>query len=126
MAEMRFTKEHEWVRDEGSGAVTVGITQFAQEQLGDVVFVELPQVGKKLAQGEQAGTIESVKTAAELYSPVDGEVVEINTRIKDEPALVNSSPTDDGWFVKLKGANKAQLGALMTEAQYKTYCESLH
>lgn len=126
MAEMRFTKEHEWVRDDGAGNVTVGITSYAQEQLGDVVFVDLPAVGKKLHQGAEAGTIESVKTAAELYSPVDGEVTETNARLKDEPALVNSSPTVDGWFVKLKGANKAQLAALMNEAQYKTYCDGLH
>jgi glycine cleavage system H protein len=126
MAEMRFTKEHEWVRDDGAGMVTVGITSYAQEQLGDVVFVDLPSVGKKLQQGSEAGTIESVKTAAELYAPVDGEVVETNARLKDEPALVNSSPTEDGWFVKLKGANAAQLGALMTAAQYKTYCDGLH
>jgi len=125
MADMRFTKEHEWVRDDGAGLVTVGITAYAQEQLGDVVFVDLPAVGKKLHQGDEAGTIESVKTAAELYAPVDGEVVETNARLKDEPALVNASPTDDGWFVKLKGANKAQLSGLMTAAQYKTYCEGL-
>jgi glycine cleavage system H protein len=126
MAEMRFTKEHEWVRDDGAGNVTVGITSYAQEQLGDVVFVDLPAIGKKLRQGNEAGTIESVKTAAELYSPVDGEVVEINMRLKDEPALVNSSPTADGWFLKLKGASKAQLAELMTAAQYKTYCDGLH
>ncbi|MSO70608.1 MAG: glycine cleavage system protein GcvH [Alphaproteobacteria bacterium] len=126
MAEMRFTKEHEWVRDDGAGMVTVGITAYAQEQLGDVVFVDLPAVGKKLQQGSEAGTIESVKTAAELYAPVDGEVVETNARLKDEPALVNSSPTDDGWFVKLKSANKVQLATLMTAAQYKSYCDGLH
>ena len=124
MAETRFTKEHEWVRDDG-GTVTIGITAYAQEQLGDVVFVDLPVVGKKLRQGEEAATIESVKAAAELYAPVDGEVAEINDRLKDEPALVNSSPTDAGWFVKLKGVNKAQLGALMSAAQYKSFVEGL-
>ncbi len=125
MAETRFTKEHEWVREDKPGVVTVGITAYAQEQLGDIVFVELPAIGKKLRQGDETATIESVKAAAELYAPVDGEVAEVNEALRGEPSLVNSAPTDGGWFVKLKAADKNQLGALMSEADYRKFCASL-
>ncbi len=120
--EVRYTEDHEWVRADGEVA-TVGITDYAQEQLGDVVFVELPKISKQVSQGDEAGVIESVKAAAELYAPVDGEVVEVNDALGDDPGLVNSSPTDEGWFLKLRLGEPAQFEALMDEAAYKNYCE---
>ena len=124
MTALRFSKDHEWVRLDGDVA-TLGITPYAQEQLGDVVFVELPEIGKAVKAHEVAAVVESVKAASEVYAPVDGEVVAVNDALGDDPATVNRSPTGDGWFVKLKLANPGQLDALMDEAAYKKYVEGL-
>lgn len=117
MANIKFTKDHEWIRVEGETAV-VGITDYAQQQLGDVVFVELPDVGKALERGKDAAVVESVKAASEVYAPVDGEVTEINTLLQDQPDTVNSDPQGNGWFFKVKLADIAQLDALMNETEY--------
>ena len=103
----RYSRDHEWVRLDGDIAV-VGITDYAQEQLGDVVYVELPEVGKTLAKGDEAAVVESVKAASEVFAPVAGEVVEVNDALADEPATVNQSPEGAGWFLKLKLADKAR------------------
>jgi glycine cleavage system H protein len=124
MAELRFTKEHEWIRVEGDIG-TVGISAYAQEQLGDVVYVEVPNVGKKVAQGGEAAVVESVKAASEVYAPVAGEITEANAKLTAEPALVNSSPMGEGWFFKMKIANKKELAELMDEAAYKQFVESV-
>lgn len=123
---LKFTKEHEWIRVESDGAATVGITDYAQEQLGDIVFVELPAIGKEVTKGGEAAVVESVKAANEVYSPVDGKIVAINEKLAGEPALINSSPMGDGWFFKLKLANKDQLDGLMDETAYRKLCEGLH
>lgn len=122
---MRFSKDHEWVEVEG-GIATVGITAYAQEQLGDVVFVELPAVGKKVKQGDEAAVVESVKAASEVYAPVSGEVTEVNAALSDTPALVNEDAEGKGWFLKLKLADPKELDKLMDAAAYKTYTEGLH
>jgi glycine cleavage system H protein len=122
MAELRFTKEHEWIRVEGDIG-TVGISTYAQEQLGDVVYVEVPSVGKKVARGGEAAVVESVKAASEVYAPVTGEIVEANEKLSAEPALVNSSPMDQGWFFKIRIANKGELAELMDEAAYQKFIE---
>ncbi len=124
MADMKFTKDHEWVRVEGDTA-TVGITDYAQEQLGDVVYVELPDVGKTLAAGDEAAVVESVKAASEVYAPVSGDVVEVNGALADAPAGVNDDAMGAGWFVKLKLANASELDDLMSEDDYKTYLAEL-
>ena len=124
MAETRFTKEHEWIRIDGDTAV-VGITDYAQQQLGDVVFVELPAVGKALEKGDEAAVVESVKAASEVYAPLTGTVVAVNDALGGNPALVNQAATGDGWFIKLKLANQAELAELMDEAAYKKYLEGL-
>lgn len=124
MSKLKYTKEHEWVRMDGDVAV-IGISNYAQEQLGDVVFVELPQVGKKLTPGGEAAVVESVKAASEVYAPLAGEVVAVNQALADNPALVNSAPTGDGWFFKMKLADAGALGALMDEAAYESYVKGL-
>lgn len=124
MAETRFSKEHEWIRLDGDTG-TVGITDYAQSQLGDVVFVEVPEIGKKVTKGGQAAVVESVKAASEVYAPASGEVSASNTALADNPGLVNSSAMGDGWFFKLKLSNKAELGELMDEAAYKAYVAGL-
>jgi glycine cleavage system H protein len=115
---LRYTAQHEWLRVEGSVG-TVGITDFAQGELGDVVFLELPAVGKKVRQGESCGTIEAVKTVAELYSPVSGEIVEVNEKIKDSPEVVNKDPYGDGWMVKITLSDPKELSGLLTAEAYK-------
>ena len=125
MGEVRYSKDHEWVKVDGDTA-TVGITHYAQEQLGDVVFVELPDVGKKVEQGKQMATVESVKAAREVYAPISGEVLEVNSALADAPAIVNEEAQGKGWFAKLKIADKGQLAALMDEAAYKKFVEGLH
>ncbi len=115
---LRFTKDHEWLRMDDDIA-TVGITAFAQEKLGDVVFVELPPVGASFERGAAAATIESVKAASEVYAPVSGEVVAVNHRLVSEPGLVNSEPAGSGWLFKLKISNNAELVKLFDEAAYK-------
>lgn len=124
MSGLAYTRDHEWIRVEGDLG-TVGISDYAQEQLGDVVYVELPEVGKALARGEEAAVVESVKAASEVYAPVSGEVVEINRALEDEPALVNGAPTGAGWFLKLRLSAPAELDGLMDEAAYGTYVASL-
>jgi glycine cleavage system H protein len=116
---LRFTKDHEWLRVDGDVA-TFGITAHAQEQLGDIVFVELPKVGTALAQGAAAAVVESVKAASDVYAPVAGEVIEVNPAIVDNPALVNEDPMGKGWFVKLKLLDRSQLDGLMDEAAYRS------
>ena len=118
MSEIYFTKDHEWIKIEGDTA-TIGITEYAQEQLGDIVFVELPDLNKKLAQGDEAAVVESVKAASEIYAPIAGEVAAVNDRLGDDPALVNQAAQEGGWFIKLKNFDKAQCQALMDEAAYK-------
>ena len=116
----KFTPDHEWLRAEG-GVAVVGITQHAQDALGDVVFVDLPEVGKTYAQKDVAGVVESVKAAADVYMPVDGEVTEVNEALRADPSLANSDPLNAGWFFKVKLANPAQLDALMDETAYAKF-----
>jgi glycine cleavage system H protein len=118
MSKTYYTEEHEWIRVEGDNA-TIGITDYAQSQLGDVVFIELPEVGKELAKGDESAVVESVKAASEVYAGVSGEVIEVNDALSGEPGKVNSSPTGDGWFYKLKLADVGELDGLMDEAAYK-------
>jgi len=125
MSEIRFSKDHEWVKVDGDVA-TIGITPYAQEQLGDVVFVELPDVGKQVTKGKELAVVESVKAASEVYAPLTGEVVEVNSALTDAPATVNEDALGKGWFAKVKLSNKGELGELMDEAAYKTYVEGLH
>ena len=115
---LKYTVEHEWVADDQNIA-TVGITHHAQDALGDVVFVELPDVGKHFAQGEVTGVVESVKAAADVYMPVSGEIVEVNEALREDPALANTDPMGAGWFFKVRLSNGAELDALMDEAAYK-------
>jgi glycine cleavage system H protein len=124
MTETRYTKDHEWVRIEGSIA-TVGISVYAAGQLGDVVFVELPPVGKSIARGGEAAVVESVKAASEVYAPISGEVTEVNATLEAEPATVNADATGAGWFIKLKIRNPDELKDLMTEAQYQDYIKGV-
>lgn len=119
-----FTQEHEWIEVDGDTA-TIGITDYAQGQLGDVVFVETPLAGTALAKGAEAAVVESVKAASDVYSPISGTVTEGNTTLEDEPELVNSSPEEDGWFFKLTVADASELEGLMDEAAYKAFCEGL-
>lgn len=120
--ELKYTEEHEWVRDEG-GSCALGITAYAAEQLGDITYVELPEVGAKLAKGAEAGAVESVKAASDIYVPVGGEVTAVNTALDERPELVNESPYTDGWFFKLKDVDPAELDALMDAAAYEKYVE---
>ena len=121
----RYTQDHEWITVDGDVG-TVGITSYAQEQLGDIVFVELPEVGKTLTKGGEAAVVESVKAASEVYAPVSGEVVAVNKDLEGAPATVNEDAQGKGWFAKLKVADKGQLASLMDEAAYKKYVEGLH
>jgi glycine cleavage system H protein len=118
MATTYFTADHEWLSVEG-GVATIGITDYAQEQLGDLVFVELPEVGRKVTKGEATAVVESVKAASDVYAPVDGEIVEANSALSSEPELVNAAPSGDGWLWKMKLADESQLTGLMDEAGYK-------
>ena len=119
---IKYTKDHEWVRVEGDVG-TVGVSDHAQHQLGDVVFVELPDVGRQLAQGKEAAVVESVKAASDVFAPVSGEVVEINQALVDDPSLVNAGAEAEGWFFKLRLSNPAELDGLMDEAAYKAFVE---
>ena len=121
----RFSKDHEYIRVEGDIA-TIGITDHAQEQLGDVVFVEVPEVGKKLKAGEQAAVVESVKAASEVYAPVSGEVVEANADLAGNPALVNEDPMGKAWFMKIRLSNTSELDALMDKAAYDAFVADSH
>lgn len=117
---MRYTKDHEWIAD-ADGVCTVGISDYAQSQLGDVVFVELPEVGKTVAKGDEVAVVESVKAASEVYAPVDGTVVAVNEALADNPGLVNEAAQGDGWFVRLKASDPAQLDGLMDQAAYDAF-----
>lgn len=121
--DLKYTKEHEWVRDNSDGTVTVGITDFAQGELGDIVFVELEPEGSEFDQDEVFGTVEAVKTVSELFSPVAGEVVEINEELEDEPELVNTDPYGNGWMVKIKVSDSSELDSLLSVDEYKEIVE---
>jgi glycine cleavage system H protein len=121
---VRYTKDHEYIRVEGDTGV-VGITDYAQEQLGDVVFVELPQVGKAVAKGGEAAVVESVKAASEIFAPVSGEVVAVNADLEGAPGTVNEDPSGKGWFLKLKLKDPAELESLMTEEQYREFLKTI-
>lgn len=121
---IRFTKDHEWIKLDG-GVATVGITDYAQNALGDVVFVEVPDAGKVLEQGKDAAVVESVKAASEIYAPVDGTVIEGNAALGDDPSLVNTAPETDGWFFKMSIKDMAQFEALMDADAYKSFTEGL-
>ncbi len=125
MSDTRYTKEHEWIRIGADDVATVGISEHAQEQLGDVVFVELPEVGKEVAKGDALAVVESVKAASDIYAPVGGEVVEVNQALENDPALVNSGAESDGWFVKLKVKDAGELDHLMDADAYRDYVDSL-
>ena len=118
-----YTEQHEWIRIDGDTA-TVGITDFAQGQLGDVVFVEVPEAGRHVAKGGEAAVVESVKAASDVYSPVSGDVIEGNQALVDDPALVNSDPEGEGWFFRLRLADTNEINGLMNADQYKAFCES--
>src|SRR6185295_5336400 len=122
--DVRYSNEHEWIRVEGDVG-TIGISNYAQEQLGDVVFVEVPQAGRKIAKGESVAVVESVKAASDIYSPASGEVTEANAALAESPGDVNADPMGKGWFFKLKLANKAELDSLMDEAAYADFVKSL-
>ena len=119
-----FTKEHEWIEVEGDAA-TIGITNHAQEQLGDIVFAEVPAAGRKLAKGEEAAVVESVKAASDVYAPVSGEVIEGNPAVADDPAVINRDPQGEGWFFKLKLSDPSELEGLMDDEHYVEYLASL-
>ncbi len=124
MAELRYTEEHEWIRvdsDEG----TIGISEYAQEQLGDIVYVELPSIGTSLDQGDEAAVVESVKAASEIYAPIGGEVTEANDELNGDPGMVNRDAMGAGWFIKIKVEDASQLGVLMSEQDYKDMVEGL-
>ena len=119
-----FTKEHEWVRVEGDTA-TVGISDHAQEQLGDIVFAEVPETGKRLSKGQEAAVVESVKAASDIYSPVSGEVIDGNSKVADEPSIVNNDPEGEGWFFKLRLDNPGDVEGLMDESSYRDWLKTL-
>ena len=122
-----YTEEHEWIRTDGDAAdsvATVGITDFAQNQLGDIVFVEVPEAGRQVAKGGDAAVVESVKAASDVYAPVSGEVVEGNSALTDDPSLVNSDPEGEGWFFKIRLSDPSELEGLMDADAYKSFCDS--
>lgn len=123
-SDLLYTQEHEWVSVEDDVA-TCGISDYAQQQLGDVVFVELPEVGKTVAQSEEIAVVESVKAASDIYAPIGGEVIEVNDALEDEPGLVNGDPTGEGWFFRLRVENPDELQGLMDEEAYQDYVEGL-
>lgn len=121
---LKYSEDHEWIRLDGDVA-TVGISDYAQKALGDVVFVELPEVGAEVSKGDEIAVVESVKAASEIYAPLSGEVVEINGKLEDDPALVNRSPMDDGWFFKIKLTQAAEIDEMMDEDAYDSFVEGL-
>lgn len=125
MSKEKYTEDHEWLRLEEDGRVTIGITDYAQEQLGDVVYVELPEVGSNVNAGDEVAVVESVKAAGEVKSPISGEVIGINVKLADEPELVNSDATGAGWFFSIKPANADALDSLMDESAYSEFLEAL-
>lgn len=123
--ELKYTKTHEWIKVDANVA-TVGITDYAQGELSDIVYIELPQVGDKVEKGKPCGTIEAVKTVADFYSPVTGEIIEVNEKIKDDPAIVNRDPYGEGWFIKIKLSNNSELEELLDAEAYKKLIEGGH
>lgn len=121
-SELKYASSHEWARLEDDGTVTIGITDHAQEALGDVVFVELPEVGVVLTAGDDAGVVESVKAASDIYAPIGGEVIEINEALGDEPETVNSDPYSEGWFYKLRPADASELDGMLSSEDYQQQC----
>ena len=119
--DLKYTKEHEWVRVEGGGRAVVGITEFAQSELGEIVFVELPEVGREVEQGESVCVAESTKAASDIYAPIAGKVAEINSALSDAPDSINKSPYDDGWLIKLEGVNGSQIESLMDADEYAAF-----
>lgn len=117
--ELRYTREHEWIRDEGDGAATIGITDFAQGELGDIVFVELEPVDTSLKQDDIFGTVEAVKTVSELFLPVDGTILEVNEKLEAEPELINSDPYGEGWLIRISVSDPGQIGELLTADEYR-------
>lgn len=124
MSTMHYTEDHEWVRSEDDGTATIGITDHAQEALGDIVFIEMPEVGKAFDQGEAACVVESVKAAADVKMPIAGTVVAVNTALPDDPAKVNTDPMHEGWFLRVKPDNAADIDALMDDAAYNALIQS--
>lgn len=122
-AELKYAKSHEWARLEEDGTVTVGITEHAQEALGDVVYVEAPSIGDAIAAGDQAGVVESVKAASDIYAPISGDVIAVNEVLEDAPETVNSDPYNDGWFFKLKPEDTSELDALLSADEYAAHCD---
>ena len=122
-SELKYASSHEWARLEEDGTVTVGISDHAQDALGDVVFVELPEVGNTLAAGEEAGVVESVKAASDIYAPVGGEVLAVNEQLEDEPETVNADPYNDGWIFKLQPTDSSELDALLNAEDYQAKCD---
>ncbi len=118
-ADLKYTREHEWVRDNGDGTVTIGITDFAQGELGDIVFVELEEAGADYSKDDTFGTVEAVKTVSDLYAPIDGEVIELNEALEDNPELVNDDPYGEGWMIKMKIADPDQLEGLLSAEDYQ-------
>ncbi|HEV2551333.1 MAG TPA: glycine cleavage system protein GcvH [Stellaceae bacterium] len=125
MSTVKYTRDHEWIRVDADTAV-IGITDYAQTQLGDVVYVELPAVGRRVEKGKEAAVVESVKAASEVYAPVSGEVIAINDALSGEPGKVNADPMGEGWFLKLRIANAKELDELLDEAAYQSFVEGLH
>lgn len=124
MSETKFSKDHEWVRLDG-GIATVGITDHAQNALGDVVFVDLPEVGREVTAGESIAVVESVKAASDVYAPIAGKIVEVNSALGDNPGTINTAPTTDGWFFRIEATDTAEVDALMDEAAYAAYVDTL-
>lgn len=124
MSDLRYTDDHEWIRLEGEVA-TVGVSNYAQEQLGDVVYVDLPDVGKSISKGSEAAVVESVKAASEVYAPVSGEIVEVNETLGDDPAQINRDAEGSGWFVKIRVSDPGELDGLMNADEYAEFVESL-
>ncbi len=122
--ELKYVASHEWIREEGEGVVVVGITDHAQDLLGDVVFVELPDIGAELSAGDDAGVVESVKAASDIYAPLSGEIIAVNEDLEDAPEMVNSDPYGDGWFFKIKLSDAAELDDLLDAEGYAAHCES--
>tara|TARA_B100001750_G_C15391449_1_gene537651 strand:- start:197 stop:583 length:387 start_codon:yes stop_codon:yes gene_type:complete len=120
----RFLSSHEWARLEEDGTVTVGISDHAQDQLGDIVFVELPEVDFEVNQGDEIAVVESVKAASEVYSPVSGKVIDVNNALEDSPETINSSPYEEGWFFKLEDIDSSELENLLSPEEYSEYCEN--
>lgn len=120
---LKYAASHEWARDEGDGTVTVGVSDHAQDSLGDVVYVELPEVGTTFSAGDEAGVVESVKAASDIYTPISGEIIAINPKLEDAPETINESPYDAGWFFKIKMSNPSELESLLDAAAYEAAAE---